>query len=637
MSLLPARSFVTLAKELESAFKASNILDYSGEASSLTDGLAITRTLREQAAQVPLFFMESGYVRRQSLRAQSTGQPAPLYVRDNIFWLIHWPSVLEDAYFYEADETTEHHGLSKAIAHLLLRHYHEIFDDADHILGEDVRYFHLKDPESTYLVAPNETAKHRFDAHLRAFLKDSTAMKHLARCLNASFKECYAPAELHRHDRCPEKHHNFKPVTCPDCIERAWLRSVSTSINIRAFETKYGNRRLERCGPFTTEIVNPWHREVRYILSGFSEHDGITLFGNGKRHGTVVLVDFAKLLENAIALNRDTPFRSFIGLQDPKGVDYERAGAAIRAAFVEKYKRAWITKDVAEYVVARGGTWHGGQAHALFNAPVLTQYLKNYMSRYTAALDWHRRRAHTTVQAAPRKFRVVYFTYENAAGESFPILATRRRINKQEQMLFTLPVDLAPAELTPYARRRACYFIDDQYYWTLQGIGRLAEVGPQGHVDDYESRRGHIRRGSGPLIDSTTRFYPWVRHFADWVLTKVDMTREEFRQKLFDESLDQRVLALKQGKRKHLSFFTTQEDTIIREVCGARKPGKLTAEDWHKLTAIPRSRVAILKRMSELAYEYAEAHGWPAYVNSGYRIRHDESRRKKWLKQLRVG
>lgn len=363
--------------------------------------------------------------------------------------------------------------------------------------------------------------------------------------------------------------------------------------------------------------ADAWVAELSWLISGHSGRTDGCYRLEQRGFGNLVLIDWAKLIEIAVAQGRESILTRFL---DTSNKDYVEAGVRARHAMAARWPAGVISRRprplrelVREYAGVELENELDRNPYEVYTLTGLMVARENYHNRSAAA-----HALKTILQekkgAAPHR-HILYLQY----GDKDIAV-----IKRDGTFWFTLPYELYLAydvrELWEGKRYRA----GGTDFWHLRGINAHANGG-----------RYHDLGSEGQKIERRVEPIPEARAFCDWANIQAAGVLEGkgWQKKLYEQRYSERIQEKLTGARQHMGPFAALEDDALREFCEKRgKAGPFTAAEWRELDNVlpQRSRVAITRRRDHLGFQHAVTKGYASYARSGYCGRRSVARRVEW-------
>lgn len=599
-------------------------------------GAALTFEPRgKRRTRANAWFLETALHERQTAGLEFK----PLFDDVDIGLVVHWPTLLRGA-------TYARPTVLRPQLHAFLRLVVDLVEQYDFLLSETIRCAHALwlsrgEPADQGLDDPKD--QERFDRHLVALLDDEAFLAHLLRTVDATLDGFTRPARLPKVAACDT--HDAREV-CPGCAPMAWLRRRTTVLRASALMGSVAHVSLRLVRPqIYPDTLDPWQRDVRYLLAGTGVLDGVVPVAPPQRRlGNQVLVNWGRLAVQWKRLGRASPVMGVVG-EDP-AQDPTHAGHRARLLFAERTKSRHVAhrvQSISEIVRESTGSAMPDReevAYEIYGVASLMRSLDHYGNRVAAA----KRARESLVKSTrgPTQRRYLARTYVDTKGQEHVVFVIRRRRqihgphkDKDPLCMYTLPFAI-DEDAHPHPSPRNQHWSDGRHtFWTAQGINGFATM--RGWVFDRNRETGEIIKRSRRPSDEYV--YPEAAPFLNWVDAQDALLRGDgFAQAMYEQRYPDRIAAKARGDRKHLGFFVSAEDDSIRAFFDSRSGGELTADEWAKLRdQLPgRSDVSISRRRDQLAFEYAARRGYKEYAASGWCERESKKRRRKW-RRMGVG
>lgn len=607
---------------------------HNGDLATMRDhGLAYYLAPRKRNGAPATWFPRTLHAQRLNADRQRLGQPQEMFRDRRIFALIHLPWLLLQA-------QPRYNSPLKPLVHELLHLLVELIEQYDTVLAEDIRLFARRRAALTaaersanplYVGIRDDEEGGRFSEHLANRLRDP----HFRQCLTKTLTDSLAMTAAHderlKLTACPGGNKHRKGQSCDACQPTKWVRKNTLLIDLHLLHTFLNS-------PLSFEVVldspnnyvpdgNSWNYEVRYILDSINAKDGAFRVVKKGAYGDYILVDWAKLVETAVSMGRESPLVPFYAKYDKSRWV---AGAQVRVVFGERYGLRVLgrrPRGLGELVRDAGWEWKDGTLdipYELYSAPQLLKRLETAKKSVQQLLNINPT-AHIKKDklTRPRKLRVVGVDYRDPQGRIHGIQCIRRsRVyrrgeppeGRQVINYYTVPY---PVMAHLEERRNRLGFglrVNGTIYWSLRGVNKH---------ENTRDDRGHS-------------LHPDAEAFARW-LAEFDatLTREKFKKLLYDGKLPDRVAAVQRGESNNIGRYSEEEDRTLLDFMLGRsdKTKNLDAVQWNQLLALlpNRNKNGIVDRINKHGREYCGQHGWIAYVNSGLCLVRTTKRRQEWM------
>ena len=435
---------------------------------------------------------------------------------------------------------------------------------------------------------------------LRKHLRNVTANLQFRRTIAPMFIDAVKPIRDRRTEEalraCPSgKHYATLNLRCEQCEGFEWtlygvnylwpdaideIKRVQLKLNI---PTKI-NGTLPYVG------YGDWDKELRWMLSCLSPEEGAVITNDGK-----LLVNFGRVAAQAHYLERDSLLRTF------EGDEWHRGVLAREAALETLINVVAQERDTPLVDMAAAQGW---PVKDVLRTPFELFDVTKILGRFARNNQLKRAKRVRHVVPPPRQ-TVVTLEYKDPDNISHLIRCFRRTRRNQRLNYYSVPwlKDVAPF------KKEYTYLLDGEHFWTLHGFTNQ------------------------PKPDEARKT---LEYFEVW-LAKTDstLTEREFRQLVYDQQLVKRLQKIATGKRKQLALFSRLEDKAISEFAAQRTPGSFTpSEKGALLSALPgRKWLGIKRRYEQLAFMYALANGYTAYLASGWKTNNFRKREFRWKKR----
>lgn len=541
---------------------------------------------------------------RQALLSIRARQPPPDYSMVDAGLFFHWPTFLRGAALGGFSQL-------RPMALEMLTYTRPLILQYDPILADDLDHVTALLRKNSF---PEDADVRRFDAHLNALLLNRSFLRYFTDSMEISWS-AFRQIHLERSiTGCVVQAHR-KGQKCDACEGSYWTREHSTLLMLRRYnvpELRRGVTLQLRSPEWFQESTDPWVNEVLYWQGGSGGEDGIAHFSFAKKYGNQILINYQKILETALRIGRPTPLLKFV---DP-GLSSDTWGAGYKARLAfdtwssGRYHPSDRPITLQQMVEKAGWEWRDVVEHPY--GVYLQTALQGTLARSTEMRVRLSRRVRSVRKEPPRprNRRSVVLSY----GEA-PVQVIRRTLRSGETVnYYTPPFEVDVRTMRPEERRRVAIRWGNTYFISAQGFNRLANM---------------ATKNDEPV-------YPEARAFVEWLIVQDGaLTKEKFRKLEYEARYGERVAKKLGGMTKHIGQFTEAETEIVRQFFSNRSRGRVTAFEWDTLLSqLPtRTKPSIRLQVEKLGKEFALAHGYTHYANSGLCLNRSEKRRKQWIKE----
>lgn len=516
------------------------------------------------------------------------GAPAYPFEQESATLIIFWPVFLRNAF------STDPTNPLQPLAFELLQALHPLLLVFDKVLAHLVlRLSSLSVGQPTRALEVE-----LIQEHLVTLTKRHVFRRALGDTMDLSLRPLRAKEESEALHTCPTgKHRATLKSRCAVCEPYRWMTFAVTILWPHRFDTIKNGWPLElRLPPnlkgfFEAPGYGPWDQEFQWMLSCVDSREGAVPLEDG-----TLLVNFNRLRELSISFGRESILTRFHG-------DAWSQGVAAREDATKHAAREVAIRKVPLIDLAAAHHWEVrdtiDQPYELFNIEALKRrFNANARLLLRKAPDPRRR-------VSPRP--LVWLEYPDLEGNTHLVYVLVRNRRGRRILYFSVPFP-AYAELDA-PKADSTYRFGETRYWSLHGF--INQEVPS------------------KLKEEAAAFEVWLAR-QDSALHP-----REFKRILYEQRRADRLAAITRGEMHHLASYSSGEDQEIARFALDRKFGAFTkAERSQLLTQLPgRAWMGVKRRFEMLALQYAQQHGWEAYLASGWRSNNSAKRYKQWRKE----